>query len=238
MTSFDVTPDGQHVVYATCAYPPERLRGATSEQLDEYDFDYELAAVGLDGKAPRRLTRHAAFDNYPAWSPDGTRVAFLSERDASNRWAYRRTDLYTMAADGADMQRLTAGLTDVLGGLLAWQPPAWSPDGRSLAVAVVEGTEERLHHALYLVQADGSGFERLSEAVSGGAWSPDGTRLAFAKAVGDQVALFTIGADGADGRWVGTVSRYGVPDDPTQAWIHTVAWSPGQGTPVHYRARW
>ena len=58
MTSFDVTPDGKQVVYATCAYLPERLRGVRLEQLERYDFDYELAVVGLDGQAPRRLTRH------------------------------------------------------------------------------------------------------------------------------------------------------------------------------------
>ena len=218
MTSFDVTPDGKQIVYATCAYPPERLRGATSEQLDEYDFDYELAVVGLDGTAPRRLTRHEAFDNYPAWSPDGTRVAFLSDRDDAD-WGPWRMDLYMIAADGADVQRLTASLKDVPWWTLDWQPPAWSPDGRSLAVAGVEGIEEHAQSVLYLVQADGSGFVRLSEAVSGGAWSPDGTRLAFANAVGDQVALYTIAADGSDVRQVGTASRY-------WDWIHTVAWSP------------
>ena len=223
-TSFDVTPDGKQIVYATCAYSPERLRGATSEQLDEYDFDYELAVVGLDGKAPRRLTRHEAFDNYPAWSPDGTRVAFLSERDASD-WGLPRIDLYTMAADGMDVQRLTAGLKDVPWWTLNWQPPAWSPDGRFLAVSGVEGIEEYAQRVLYLVRADGSGFVRLSEAMSGGTWSPDGTRLAFAKAVGDEAGeagLFTIAVDGSDLRRVGTVSRSGVPN----AWIHTVAWSP------------
>lgn len=225
MTSFDVTPDGKQIVYATCAYLPERFRGATAGQLEAYDFDYELAVVGLEGTAPRRLTRHAAFDNYPAWSPDGTRVAFLSERDAAD-WGLPRIDLYTMAADGADVQRLDIGVEVVAWQPLAWQPPAWSPDGRFLAVAGVEGTEEHTQHALYLVQADGSGFERLSEAVSGGAWSPDGTRLAFAKAAGDQVALFTVAADGSDLRRVGAVSRSGVPDDPKRAWIHTVAWSP------------
>ena len=222
MTSFDVTPDGNQVVYATCRYPPDRLRGAGSGQVRDDDFNYELAVVGLDGRSPRRLTRHEAYDNYPAWSPDGTRVAFLSNRDTMPSEKYWRVGLYTMAADGADVQHLTTGLA------VAFQPPAWSPDGRSIAVTARRPGEAS--EGLYLVQADGAGFMRLSEAVSGGSWSPDGTRLAFAKPVGAVVALYTIAADGTDAQRVTTVAGWqrsieGVLK-PTHAWIHTVAWSP------------
>ena len=213
MTSFDVTRDGKQIVYATCQYPPDRP-GARLAPLERYDFDYELAVVGLDGQAPRRLTRHEAFDNYPAWSPDGTRIAFVSNRDAPDSRKHRQAGLYTMAADGAGVQRLAPGLAGV-----AWQPPAWSPDGGSIAVAVGNGDLGKEGHALYVVPADGAEFVRLSEVVSGGAWSPDGTRLAFAKPEGTQVALYTIAADGSDPQRVTTVPYW-------QAWIHTIAWSP------------
>ena len=221
MTSFDVTPDGKQVVYATCEYPPDLPRAALTGAEGAFRFDYELAVVGLDGQAPRRLTRHRDFDNYPAWSPDGTRVAFVSNRDVPDIEKIWRAGLYTMAADGADMRRLAPGL-----GGVAWQPPAWSPDGRSLAVAGVE--PGGAGHGLYQVHTDGAGFVRLSEAVSGGSWSPDGTRLAFAKPEGAGVALYTIAVDGSDARRVTTVRgwepEYGVPE-PRKAWIHTVAWS-------------
>ncbi len=223
MTSFDVTPDGQHVVYATCRYPPD-VPGVRLEQLRYYDFDYELAVVGLDGQTSRRLTRYEAFDNYPAWSPDGTRVAFVSNRDASDVEAHWRAGLYTMAADGTDVRHLETGETSV-----AWQPPAWSPDGRSIAVAAGSWKFGVGEHALYVVPADGAGVVRLSAAVSGGAWSPDGTRLAFAQPEGAGVALYTIAADGADARRVTTVrgwERSAGGPDLTRAWIHTVAWSP------------
>ena len=230
MTSFDVTRDGQQVVYATCRYPPPDVpRGTQSPGEWAFRFDYELAVVGLDGQFPRRLTRHPAFDNYPAWSPDGTRVAFLSNgnghvSEAEFRKGYPPAPgLHTMAADGTDVRQLATGGTAVV-----LQPPAWSPDGRSIVVAVWswnEGKGQEVHE-LYLVQADGAGFVRLAEAVvSGGAWSPDGTRLAFAQPEGDEAALYTIAADGADARRVTTVPRWkaGYRD---QAWIHTVAWSP------------
>ena len=229
MTSFDVTWDGKQVVYATCRYPPDVPRAVILGEGGPWAFDYELAMVGLDGQAPRRLTRHPAFDNYPAWSPDGTRIAFLSDghvSEAEFRRGYRPAPgLHTMAADGADVRRLATGSE---GG--AFQPPAWSPDGRSIAVAVGSWKFGEGDHALYLVQADGAGFVRLADAaVSGGAWSPDGTRLAFAKPEDAGVALFTIAADGSDAQRVTTIlgwqRSFGVPD-PNQAWIHTVAWSP------------
>ena len=237
MTSFDVTSDGKHVVYTTCWYPPAGAR-ASLAQLDVYDFDYELAVVGLDGQGPRRLTRHRAFDNYPAWSPDGTRIAFVSDQHLTeaekrrSRWP--PPGLFTMAADGRDVRRIATDLT------VAWQPPAWSPDGRSLAVAaairyvgsrtMAEGFWEfgAEDHALYVVPADGAGFVRLSEAVSGGAWSPDGTRLAFAKPEGAVVALYTIAADGSDAQRVTTIPRLRTlhGTHATRGWIHTLAWSP------------
>ena len=237
MTSFDVTSDGKHVVYTTCWYPPA---GASTSlaQLDVYDFNYELAVVGLDGQDPRRLTRHRAFDNYPAWSPDGTRIAFVSDQHLTeaekrrSRWP--PPGLFTMAADGRDIRRIATDLT------VAWQPPAWSPDGRSLAVAAAiryVGSRTMAEgfwafgagdHALYVVPADGAGFVRLSEAVSGGAWSPDGTRLAFAKPEGAEVALYTIAADGSDAQRVTTIPRLRTSHGThaTRGWIHTIAWSP------------
>ncbi len=225
MTSFDVSPDGMQVVYATCRYPPDLPRAAILGDYGRWTFDFELAVVDLDGQAPRRLTRHPAFENYPAWSPDGTRVAFLSNRHryAPRSEQYERVGLYTMAADGADVRLLVNN-----SGSVAWQPPAWSPDGRSIAVAAWPQGEAG--HGLYVVHADGARVlqlaeARLADAVSGGSWSPDGTRLAFVKLDGPRVALFTIAADGSNARRVTTVP-YWLTSYGTQAWVHTVAWSP------------
>ena len=111
--TFDVTTDGERVVYATCRYPPDVPRGAQSSVEWNSRFDYELAVVGLDGQGPRRLTRHPALDSYPAWSPDGTRIAFVSGRDDPDV-VHGVVGPYTMAADGSDVRRLDTG-SDVSG---------------------------------------------------------------------------------------------------------------------------
>lgn len=66
-----------------------------------------------------RLTANESLDAYPAWSPDGRRLAFTSTRDGN-------AEIYVMNADGSGQTRLT-----VNDGLDAGA--AWSPDGRRLA---------------------------------------------------------------------------------------------------------
>jgi len=112
----------------------------------------QLWVVSSDGRRAHRLTndvpvdRHAHFSNTsPAWSPDGRRVAFLSDRDGR-----RRASVFVIGADGRDERRLTQPDAEVV------FPPRWSGDCSRLAV-VVRGL-----HGLrpWIVSADG-GAPRL-----------------------------------------------------------------------------
>ena len=196
--------------------------------------------ASLNGEQRQRLTASTAYESYPAWSPDGAHIAYVS---SERPWRESFSHLHLMQADGADKRLLSSGLQFV-----ANQPPAWSPDGRWLAVTGV-GEEEDLSvvgtgiWALYLISMPTGGESiRRSDAVSGVSWSPDGDRLAFAKREGAELALYTIAADGSDAQRLTTIEgwrswwpSYSTPDI-SRAWVSTVAWSP-DGSKILYSCR-
>jgi len=72
-----------------------------------------------DGSDAMRLTTNSAGDFGPSWSPDGSKIAFWSDRDGNS-------EIYVMNADGSEQTRLTDNSASD-------QEPAWSPDGRRIA---------------------------------------------------------------------------------------------------------
>jgi len=151
---------------------PDRLAYAP---IPWYGEQGQLTVVNADGTDLRKLPTEAYA---PRWSPDGTRIAFLRDRD-----------LYAISPDGTNQDRLTA-VTDVSSG------PEWSPNGDRL-VAQASGR-------LVFVDADGTDVSRTAQerVVSAPVWSPDGGRVAFAAtdpASGLQ-SLVTLAPDGTDRR--------------------------------------
>ena len=112
-----------------------------------------------------RLTNNNAMDCEPVWSPDGSRIAFWSNRDGGK-------EIYLMDADGSNVKRLTNNLSDDVN-------PTWSPDGlRILFESERDGNRE-----VYVMDADGGNQIRLTrnDALDSTAtWSPDGKLIAFA----------------------------------------------------------
>ena len=109
--------------------------------------------MNADGSGAARLTDDPADDLLPSWSPDGSRVAFVSVRDGN-------LDIYAMNADGSGAARLTDNPADDLS-------PSWSPDGSRVAFASNRDGDFKI----YAMNADGSGAERLADG-SGGENSP------------------------------------------------------------------
>jgi len=84
-----------------------------------------ILVVGLDGGEPRPITNGDWDDGSPVWSPDGTTIAFTSNRAPDRDWE-DRTDVYTVTAGGGRARRLTKSEH-------ALAAPAWSPDGTTIA---------------------------------------------------------------------------------------------------------
>jgi uncharacterized caspase-like protein len=145
----------------------------------------EIYVMNADGSEQTRLTNNPAGDGLPAWSPDGTRIAFESNRDGNN------FDIYVMNTDGSNLTRLTDNPFDN-------GAPAWSPDGTRIAFhSNRDGNFE-----IYVMNADGSQQTRLTDNPAEDnfpTWSPDGTRIAFASnRDGNNLDIYVMNADGSD----------------------------------------
>ena len=232
LTAASIAADGSRIAVAVCRKPAE---GQTYGALAEGDLDVPAGTIWIAiirdlheiivWHRGRGTTERLAIGGRPTWSPDGQRLAFLSYYDHT-----------TGARDGVRLNVL-----DINDGQVwevahsAFGAPQWSPDGGRIAFVHGQGPMRAAFtpgNVLRVVTADGvhgSQVEVAVDVVSDPAWSPDGRRLAFAKADGDDVALFTMAADGADLQRIATVEirrPYRAPWRPTYAWVPLVAWSP------------
>ena len=212
----DVSPDGTQIVYSSCEFPT----GTEYEVAEQENYHYEIALMNLDGTGKRRLTENRDMDHYPVWSPDGKRIAFIStlhRKSANVNYYPTAAELYTMAADGSDVQRMAP--PEHRGAALL--PPVWSPDGKYLAyleLALRERGEVRdpQKTALYTVRVDGMQQTAIAlTTLVPPAWSPDGQYLAFVRS-GEESGVYTVRPDGTDMQKVMGLTR------PA---IH-VSWSP------------
>jgi Tol biopolymer transport system component len=135
-----------------------------------YMARFDIYAVNSDGSDNTNLTPNTpdSDDTEPAWSPEGTRIAFAADRDGNY-------EIYTMNADGSNQVRLTHDAAND-------EFPTWSPDGTR--IAFTRG-EEFFGGELMTMKADGSQVQSVLRLAWRGtlahpSWSPDGTLIAFA----------------------------------------------------------
>jgi len=116
-----------------------------------------------DGSNQTNLSNNAASDVNPAWSPDGTKIAFASNRNGSY-------DIFTMEQDGSNVIQLTFVAADEM-------YPTWAPDGTQIAFSRRNNTFD-----LYVMDSDGSGVHPIIASPKHdiqASWSPDGNKIAF-----------------------------------------------------------
>ena len=115
----------------------------------------DIGVMDADGRNPKRLTHTPNNERYPAWSPDGSKIAFTTvlEEDFV---------LSVMDADGTNQRILTEEVLD--GRMQLVFHPAWSPDGRTIAYYFGQGLDRGIH----LITADGEYLKRLGDVHKGG----------------------------------------------------------------------
>jgi uncharacterized repeat protein (TIGR01451 family) len=161
------SPDGTHIVFDS-----NRDQGF-----------YEIYRMNADGSGVTRLT-DVGSDLMPVYSPDGSKIAFTTDRDGN--W-----EIYSMNADGSGQTDLTNNPAD------DFYPPSWSPDGTKIAFS----TNRDGNWEIYTMNADGSSPTNLTHNAAKDiepAWSPDGSQLAFASdRVGGQLDVYLLAANGS-----------------------------------------
>ena len=160
------------------SWSPDGVHIAVSGEGAVYVADVDTGAV-------RQVTGDAASGAFdPAWSPDGTGIAFVRGPDSRPAVSADAAGVYVVSADGTGLARVAARHAF---------DPAWSPDGTRILFSSRDD--------VYIVGADGGGLERI---VSGqaAAWSPDGSQIAYlatpAAGQGRLAEVWTMSADGQD----------------------------------------
>ena len=185
---------------APASSAPERLaRNGLIAYTDEV-HTADVYIADADGNGAKRLTDDDAPSRWPALSPDGSKVAFTSNRDTGT-W-----HVWVMNVDGS-------GLMDVsMAAKLPWgfdAYPDWSPDGTKLAFSANTAANSGLDIVVYDFTTG-----KLTDLTPGGRgddwrprWSPDGKKIAFAMAE-SSFHVFVVNADGSglrqltfDGGW-------------------------------------
>ncbi len=195
-TDAHISPNGSQVVYVLTSINQERNRRESSIWL-----------VGTDGRsAPRRLSAEGFNSNAPRWSPDGSRLAFLSSRNSDTAGSAEapRAQIWVLPMDGGEAQ----AVSHLKNGVSVFQ---WSPDGKRFVAVSRTGPSDQIapgahrsdvrhyKHISYKFNDTGWYDDKRAhlwviDAVAGSdrqltagddwndsdpQWSPDGTHIAF-----------------------------------------------------------
>ncbi|HEU4712901.1 MAG TPA: carboxypeptidase regulatory-like domain-containing protein [Pyrinomonadaceae bacterium] len=197
------SPDGTKVVFSSSRSGPGKV---------------EIWVANIDGTGLVRLTTNIqvsqdgqgpifSSDTDPAWSPDGTRIAFASTREG-----IADTEIWIMNPDGSNPVRLTADDVDD-------RTPDWSPDSQRIAFAKSNGG------GVHIMNRNGSNVVSVMPFAGWPAWSPDGSKLAFIESdanIGFKGAVFVSKTDGTQ--------AVKVTNNPNGA--RAPSWAPSSSPPI------
>jgi len=177
--------------------PALRANGKIAFTSDR-DGNLEIYVMNADGTNQVRTTNNAVLDDLPTWSPDGTKIAFVS-KSASGGYA-----IYRMNADGTNKAEITPINYDY-----GSAPVSWSPDGRRIVFQEFKDipNSDFLTY-LVIVNIDDGNRQDLTNGPEWDfepSWSPDGSKILFSRYIYPDAShvyggtiMHTIRPDGTD----------------------------------------
>jgi Tol biopolymer transport system component len=170
----DWSPDGSQIV-------------ASLSEISAFNSEIPNGALYImdeDGSNPHQLTDMEGSEYLPSWSPDGTKIAFISQPSGNEQI------IYSINADGSDLKVLTENTSKVY-------MPVWSPDSQQiLFTSNSTGTDY-----IYVMNADGSDVQQVvSQGIYnwGAHWSPDGSKIVFNSYRDGNTDIYTADLDGTN----------------------------------------
>jgi Tol biopolymer transport system component len=177
---------------------------------DNQAGDFDIFVVEPDGSGLSKLATKPALDDFPAWSPNGERLAFEAYQGLNSL----NIDIYVMNADGSGLKRITREPT-------LDRMPSWSPDGTKIAFMKDErAIQEPETGDIYTVRVDGTDLRQLTDDGLNEypAWSTDGKTVAFDRLTEANGRIYSVNAEGGGLRKL---------TDPSQGfWDSEPSWSP------------
>ena len=147
-----------------------------------WDGNWDVYTMNPDGSGVTNITNSPSYDFGATWSPDGSKIAFDSDRTGNH-------EIFVMDEFGGNLVNLSNNAA-------AEGHPAWAPNGSKIAFfSTRDGNNE-----IYVMNADGSGQTRITNNAATDylpTWSPDGTKIAFTSNRDGNFEIYSMNANGS-----------------------------------------